>query len=110
MIDENSLIESLKTALVEAGLNPAEAHDMRLFTNELSEPGTTIAEAAQRAGQRKARTAQGSGFDQLNEYMQVLRRSSETPATSLPSDHSQLSGFDTLQMAIAELRQKGSLK
>jgi len=46
----------------------------------------------------------------LNEYMQALRSSMQTPEGKSPSDHSNLSGFDTLQMAIAELRQKGSLK
>jgi len=109
-MDNEFDFSGLKDVLIAAGLNPGEPHDMRLFSAELSEPGTTFTEAAQRAGQRKARTAQGSGFDQLNEYMQALRSSMQTPEGKSPSDHSNLSGFDTLQMAIAELRQKGSLK
>lgn len=74
----------LKNALIAAGLDPAQPHDLRLFAAELSEPGTSIADAAKRAGERKARAAHGSGFDQLRNYFRAFSPSihSDKPTQS----------------------------
>lgn len=109
-MDNEFDFSGLKDVLIAAGLNPAEPHDMRLFSAELSDPGTTFTEAAQRAGARKIRAAQGSGFDQLNEYMQALRNSSKAPAKQHPSDHTMLDSLQTLELAIANFREKGFKK
>lgn len=109
MTNDNSLIEGVMAAMAEAGLDPSQPHDMRLFTIELSEPGTTIAEAAARAGARKARVVAGSGFDLLIFYLNALREDdggTHAPA-ALPADHSALDGLRTLGLAIAKLREKG---
>lgn len=112
MTDQNDFqfdMEGLKAALVAAGLDPAQPHDMRLFTNELGEPGTSLAEAAKRAGERKARAAQGSGFDMLNNYFEALRQDGAKPTT--PSiGPGEKSGFETLSDAFADLRKKASGK
>ncbi|NMB69127.1 MAG: hypothetical protein GYA20_10245 [Chloroflexi bacterium] len=88
MSDNNDFgfdLEGLKDALIAAGLDPKEPHDIRLFTYELREPGTTVADAAKRAAERKQRTAQGSAFDLLNDYFKTMKDSPSTPLASAVS-------------------------
>ena len=84
MTDDFSFdMQGLKEALIAAGLDPKEPRDMRLFTDELSEPGTTVADAAKRAGERKQRTVQGSAFDLLNDYFKTMKDAPSTPLASV---------------------------
>ncbi|NMB68580.1 MAG: hypothetical protein GYA20_07440 [Chloroflexi bacterium] len=112
MSDDNDFafdLEGLIDVLVGAGLNPKEPHDMRLFSNELTaEPGAGIAEAAKRAGERKRRVASGSGFDQLNDYFQALKKSVPRSPDSDEIPQSEETGLQTLSRALRGLRERSS--
>lgn len=109
MSDEFDM-QGLKAVLTAAGLDPQEPHDMRLFTRELDEPNISFAEAAKRAGERKQRARQGSGFDQLNSYFEALRHEAQSKPAGQSNGVSQpgeLSGSQMLQNAIRDQLRKG---
>lgn len=110
MSDFSFDLQGLKEALIAAGLDPAQPHDVRLFSNELTaEPGVGIAEAAKRAGERKRRTAQASGFAQLDAYLAALKADMKPalPATdAIPQ--AEETGLQTLSRALRGLRERSS--
>lgn len=101
-------LEGLKAILIGAGLDPAQQHDMRLFTSELGEPGTNFADAAKRASAKKARAAQGSGFDQLNSYFRAFSPSlhSDKPIQS-GRERSEPTDLQMLRKAFRDFKAKG---
>lgn len=75
-------LQALKDMLIAEGLDPAQPRDMKLFTDELNEPGASLVDAAKRAGERKQRTTQGNAFDLLNDYFKTMKDAPSTPLAS----------------------------